>query len=136
MRQVAENLGVSPATVSRIEDLLDRTSTMSKQEYPQDHNHAKKLTPDDEFLILQLVIDTSGIQLHGIQTELAHSTGSCTNTSTICRFLYKSGFTRKKLQTVALQCSEESKQMLVQEIAVYNRDMFVFVDETGSDRRD
>ena len=109
---------------------------MSKQEYPEDHNHAKKLTPNDEFLILQLTIDTPGIQLHEIQTELACSTGTCVNTSTICRFLYKSGFTRKKLQTVALQRSEELRQKFVQEMTVYNRDMFVFVDETGSDRRD
>ena len=128
MRRVAENL-------SRIEELFDRTSTVSKQEYPEDHIHAKKLTPIDEFLIL-LVIDTPGIQLHEIQTELACNTGTCINTSTVCRFLYKSGFTRKKLQTVALQCSEESRQKFVQEITVYNRDLFVFVDETGSERRD
>ena len=55
---VAENLGVSPATVGRIEELFDRTSTVAKQEYPEDHNHAKKLNPNDKFLILQLAIDT------------------------------------------------------------------------------
>ena len=136
MRRVAENLGVSPATVGRIEELFDCTSTVAKQEYPEDHNHAKKLNPNDEFLILQLAIDTPGIQLHAIQTELACSTGTCVNTSTICRFLYNSGFTRKKLQTVALQRSEELRQKFVQEMTVYNRDMFVIVDETGSDRRD
>ena len=50
--------------------------------------------------------------------------------------MYRSGFTRKKLQTVALQRSEELRQKFVQEMTVYNRDMFVIVDETGSDRRD
>ena len=85
MWQVAENLGVSPATVRRIED---RTSTVSKQEYPEDHNHAKEFTPNHKFLILQLVIDYPRIQLHKIQTELVCSTGTCVKMSTSCRFLY------------------------------------------------
>ena len=37
---------------------------------------------------------------------------------------------------MALQRSEELRQKFVQEMTVYNRDMFVIVDETGSDRRD
>ena len=53
-----ENLGVSHATVRRIED---RTSTVLKQEYQEDHNHVT------EFLIQQLLIDNPKIQLHKIQ---------------------------------------------------------------------
>ena len=37
---------------------------------------------------------------------------------------------------MALQRSEELRQKFVQEMTVYNRDMFAFLDETGSDRRD
>ena len=55
VRRIAENLGVSPATVSRTLEVLDRTGTVSKQEYPEDHNCAKKLTRSDEFLIMQVV---------------------------------------------------------------------------------
>ena len=71
VRRVAENLGVSPATVSRTLEVFDRTGTVSNQEYPEDHNRAKKLTQTDEFLILQLVTDSPGIYLGEIQTELA-----------------------------------------------------------------
>ena len=35
-----------------------------------------------------------------------------------------------------LEYSEELRQKFVQEMTVYNRDMFVIVDETESDRRD
>jgi len=63
VRRVAENLGVSPATVSRTLEVFDRTGTVSNQEYPEDHNRAKKLTQTDEFLILQLVTDSPGIYL-------------------------------------------------------------------------
>jgi len=76
VRRVAENLGVSPATVSRTLEVFDRTGTVSNQEYPEDHNRAKKLTQTDEFLILQLVTDSPGIYLGEIQTELACSTGT------------------------------------------------------------
>jgi len=46
-RQVAENLGVSPATVSRTLEVFDRTGTVSNQEYPEDHNRVKKLTQSE-----------------------------------------------------------------------------------------
>ena len=121
VRLVAENLGVSPA----IEKLFDRNQhSVEARVSRRPHNHAKKFTPNDEFLILQLAIDTPGIQLHEIQIELPCSTGTCVITS---RLLYKSGFTRKKLQTVALQRSEELRQKFVQEMTVYNRDMFAFL---------
>ena len=39
----------------------------------------------------------------------------------ISKFLYKSGFSKKEAQTVALQYSEELRQKFVQELTVYNR---------------
>jgi len=75
--------------VSRTLEVFDRTGTVSNQEYPEDHNRAKKLTQTDEFLILQLVSDSQGIYLGEFQRELAASTGTFVDTSTICRFLYE-----------------------------------------------
>ena len=85
---------------------------MSKQEYLEDHSDENL---NDEFLILQLVIDTAGIQLHEIQTELACSTGTCVTH----RFLYK------RASLVALQNSEKLRQKFVQEMTVYIRICFI-----------
>ena len=55
--------------------------------------------------------------------------------STLCTFLHKSGFTHKKLRTVALQQDRKLREQFSSEVSVFNTEMFVFVDETGSDAR-
>ena len=55
--------------------------------------------------------------------------------STLCTFLHKSGFTRQRLGTVALQQDRLLREQFSSEVSVYATEMFVFVDETGSDAR-
>ena len=55
--------------------------------------------------------------------------------STICRFLQKCGFTRLKLRTVALQQDQFLRQQFICDMSAYSTDMFIFIDETGSDNR-
>ena len=55
--------------------------------------------------------------------------------STVCRFLHNSGFTRQKLRLVALQRDEFLRQKFMLDVSAYNSDMFIFLDETGADRR-
>ena len=57
------------------------------------------------------------------------------NVSTICRFLHMNGFTRKKLQKVALQQDKFLREQYISDVFVYSKDMLVFVDETGANRR-
>ena len=49
-------------------------------------------------------------------------------------FLKKSGFTRQKLRITATQRDAFLWLQFVAEVSLYDRDMMVFVDETGSDR--
>ena len=51
------------------------------------------------------------------------------------RFLHKNGFTKQKLQLCALQRSEVLRQQFIVDVSVYTPDMLVFIDETGTDRR-
>jgi len=55
--------------------------------------------------------------------------------STICRFLHRNGFSRQKLRLVAQQRNQELRQRFMTECSAYRPEMFVFVDETGSNRR-
>ena len=55
--------------------------------------------------------------------------------STVCRVLKRNGFTRKKVQHVAKQRSIEYRAQFVARAMFYDRDTFVWLDETGSDRR-
>ena len=56
--------------------------------------------------------------------------------STICKFLKKSNFSRKKLQLIALQRDSELRALYTSDVLLHDKYSFIFVDETGCDRRD
>ena len=64
---------------------------------------------------------------------LAHSTW--VHVSTICRTIKQRGFTRKKVQSIALQQSETKRIQFMSEISVYDPDMLIWIDEMGSTRK-
>ena len=66
--------------------------------------------------------------------QLEQRNGTHVDIATICRFLRKNGFTRKQLQSVALQQSERLRTEFAPEISIFSRDMYIFIDETGGDR--
>ena len=61
--------------------------------------------------------------------------GTWVHCSTICRTAKALGLTRQKMKQVALQRSEERRVEFMAEISAFSPDMLVFLDETGSDRR-
>lgn len=65
-----------------------------------------------------------------------HARGTDVDESTICRFLKQFFFSRKKMRLVAIQCSEELRARYLSEVVLYNPNMLVFADETGSNRKD
>ena len=49
--------------------------------------------------------------------------------------LQKSGFTRQKLKIAASQRDDLVRANFVSEVSMYNPEMLIFLDESGSDRR-
>ena len=56
--------------------------------------------------------------------------------STLYRTMKRLCFTRKRLKFVALQRSDVPRAEFQAEVSMYNSNMFLFVDETGCDRKD
>ena len=137
-REIAMNLNVDASTVQRVVQRFEDTGAVEKAEYPKGHDDdlRRRLTKVDEHLIIHLVLNRPSIYLHEVQQELATTTGTHISIPTICKFLHQNGFTRKKISRVALQRSEAERVQYKSDISVYNPDMFVFVDETGTDRHD
>ena len=52
--------------------------------------------------------------------------------ATICQILRKNGLTRKKIRVVATQRSMEYKARYMATVLSFLRQMFVFIDKTGS----
>ena len=84
---------------------------------------------------MKLIINNPGILLREVQKELDDVLFLKISISTIYRFLHKNGFTKQKLQLCALQRSEILRQQFIVDVSVYTTDMLVFIDETGTDRR-
>jgi len=85
---------------------------------------------------MELVLEWPGIYLLEICLKLRHFTGTEASEATVCRFLQKVGFTRTKIQHIAVQWNEERRARYLAEMQRYEAATLAFVDETGTDRRD
>ena len=56
--------------------------------------------------------------------------------STICQTLHQLNFSRKKMRITAMQQDDLLRKYFSSEIEFYNAKMFVFLDETNTDRSD
>ena len=130
---MSSNLGASVSTVRRIGKVFDETGNVDTKDSLTRGQAQKVLSSRDEFLLLELVLELPGVYLHEICQEMHSTTGTHVSEATICRFLQKAGFTRTKIEHVALQRSEELRARYLAEIQQYPA---VFVDKTGADRRD
>ena len=132
-REVAKNLCIDASTVSRVVNRFDETG-----EVDATHRSGRptKLTQFDEFLILENILQRPSTYLQELVQDMRKITGTEVDPSTICRFLKKNNFSRKKLQRIAQQQNAELRSQFVSDCSVYKPEQLVFIDETGTDRRD
>ena len=133
-RTVAENLNVDVSTVWRVVKLFKDYGSVNKKHYSRDKSF-QKLTSSLELHVLHVVLMNPGIYLREIQENLYETTGIEINPSSICRFLQRVNFSRQKLKMVAKQRDEELRAQFACDVNMYDPEMLVFLDETGSDRR-
>lgn len=131
---VAKNLGVNKSTVSRIVNRFLTTGSVTKNVYPKERAFRKLTSPAQHF-ILNHVLEKPGIYLRELQKDLLDQLLLDIDVSTICRFLHESNFRYQKLSVVSLQRDVLCRQKYINDVSLYNPDMFIFVDETGSDIR-
>ena len=135
VREVARNLCVDPSTVSRIATLFRTTGDVAKKLYRSERAF-RKLTEAAQFFVIYLILDRPGIYLREIQLELQTQLGLDISQGALCKFLHKTGFTRQRLFTYALQRDEYLRAQFAVDISLYSPEMLVFIDETGTDWRD
>ena len=63
-------------------------------------------------------------------------TGTVVVPSTVCKFLGQYGFSRKKIQHIALQRNLSQRASFIANISCYPKEMLAWVDETGCVKRD
>ena len=124
---------VSVKTVQRIINLFNRTGSV----FPavQSHGPARKLSESEELTVLDCFLASPGIYLDEIQQELCDKTGTWVSKSTICREAKRMGLTRKKMRRIATQRSDIARAHFMVQVENMSADNFIWVDETGSDKR-
>ena len=93
------------------------------------------LTEPIQFILIHLVLSRPGIYLHEIASAILEQTGADISLACICRFMKKMRFSRQRLKITARQRDNFLRSSYVLEVSIYHEDMFIFLDETGSDKR-
>ena len=72
------------------------------------------------------------LYLQELCTKVKEVSGIDVTPSAICKLLYRHG---KRVRQVALQGSVELRGEFMAKVLLYRKDMYVWLDENGSDRR-
>jgi len=95
-----------------------------------------KLTDAVKLFILHIVIERPQIYLREMKANLLAYTGADVSPALLCGYLKKMNFSRQKMKMIAKQRDEEIRSTFREDVSLYEQKMLVFVDETGTDRRD
>ena len=131
---ISNNLGISKSTSQRTVSLFLTSGNVQKKSYPTPRAYTK-LTSPAKLHILHLVIEKPYLYLDEIQDNLRQTLFINISLATISRFLQKNSFTRQRLQRVALHRDLLLRCQFSNDMALFKQDMFVYIDETGADRR-
>ena len=83
-----------------------------------------------------MICENPSIYLNELCAKMFEVTGVVVSGPTVCRIMHNNGLTRKKLVKVALQRSTEYRAAFMANVLHYPGEFLVWVDETGTDRRD
>ena len=133
LSSIAYILSVSERTVWRYISLFKQTGDVQLKKR---RNGPRMLMGEfEQTTLLRLVLANPGIYLQELQDELHDIFGVPVSVPTICRTLKYMGCTRQAMSRVAVQRSDILRARFMAEISIYDPAMFVWLDETGCDRR-
>lgn len=132
-QEIAKNLNISTSTAYNIFKLFEATGDVDPKK-PNQREH--KLDSHHELYIIGFVLHSPTVQLSELVDKVCEISGTLISTSTMCTLLAKYGFTRKKVQQVALQRCLDLRASFMANIYTFSKEMFVYLDETGSKLKD
>lgn len=130
---IGEILFISEKTVRRYVDLFLHTGGVEPTK--QRHGPHILLNDFEQTVVIQLIIDSPSIYLNEIQAKLESTTGTTVHESTICRTIHHLGFTRKRIEHIALQRSDVLRGQFMSEISIFDPHTLVWIDESGFRQR-
>ena len=133
--KIARNLNIAASTAHRINQLFEQTGSVDAVKRLK-RPEMRALGVQTELHVIGFVIENPSVYLAEVCYTVHDITGEAVSTSTICRLLKQYGFLRKKIRQVALQRCESLRGAFMAQVCLLKREMFVWIDETGSATRD
>ena len=131
--EISHLMSVSERSIWRYIALFEETGDVKPAFYR--HGPPRLLGEYEQLIVLQLIIQHSGIYLYELQERLMEHYSVRVGVSTICRTLGFMGCSRQVIRHVAIQRSDALRAKFMAEISMYDPSMFVWLDESGCDRR-
>ena len=97
--------------------------------------YLRSLNQRCELYVVGLIIENPSLYLAEICQHIFDVYALTVSPSTVCRLLKVYGISRKKMRSIALQRCDTLRGAFRAHCSTFNADMFVWVDETGSDSR-
>ena len=134
-RSISKNLNIAVGTAYNIFDRFRTTGEVDPKPATT-RDTLRKLDCHHRLYVIGLVMASPDVHLKEIIDKVHEITGVSVDLSTICRLLAQHGLTRKKLQHVALQRTMELRSSFMASVYTFPTEMFVWIDESGSDSKD
>ena len=134
-REIAHRLNIAVGTAYNIYRLFQQTGGVEAKK-ARKRPEKCKLDHHHQIYIVGIVLENPSMYLREVCSEIRQITDTDVSPSTVCRILSAHGFTRKKVQHVAVQRSTLYRAIYASNIAHFPKEMLVWVDETGCDKRD
>ena len=131
-RHIARDLNISISTSHSVYKKFQETGDVSPK--IPDGEGKRILTEQQELLVIGLLLDTYLVPVRGLPNGLEDHW--CAGFSSICQIIHRNGLTRKKVQEIALQRLSVCRGDFMAEVQWFSPDKFVWVDETGSNKKD
>jgi len=113
--------------------MFEETSDVPKTEPKREDTRC--LDSHHEVFVIALVMECPSMYLHEMCKAIEVATRVCVSEATVCKILRKNGLTRNKIRTVAVERRAEYRASFMARALSFEREMLVFLDETGSDAR-
>lgn len=132
---IGRKLGIASSTAHRVFSEFMETGGVEPKGNKGPKRYLRKLKEYEEMFVIGLVLETSSLYLKEICAQVEVFSGIQVCDATICNLLHRHGFTKKKIRQVALQRSLRSRGEFMAKALMYKKELFVWLDESGSDNR-
>ena len=120
-RQVSRNLNISNGTAYNIFRLFERSGSVSPTK--PDRAATRVLSGHEELLIVGLLLENPGLYLNEICQKVFDVSNIMVSAPTVCRIIHRHGFTRKKIQQIALQRRLQYRSKFIAEVQLYKSNL-------------